>query len=239
MHGEPRAVHVHRKTVPLGGGAECRDFVLCVHRPPLRCLAQAQRGRLDVVHAHVLCIRDRGRHLLRRDFPIRRGQSHGLGAAREEFRCATFIGDDVRRLVAIDGAVGGHHLRQGQRIGGGPGGHREYGDRRAEYLARNGLQFLRQNVAAVGSGRAVIRCIDGSHDGIANRAHIIALEISAQWNSPLTDGSRCLCRPGINYFNATTLEVLHVACGENCPSRTRHRGNHGVELTDGFTRDSP
>ncbi len=83
------------------------------------------------------------------------GKADQFGAAAEEFRRAAFVGDDMRRFVAVDRAIGRHQLRQRQRIGGGAGGDREYRHFGLEQLAGDGLQPRRQFIAAIGGCRSL------------------------------------------------------------------------------------
>src|SRR5450432_3035815 len=50
--------------------------------------------------------------------------------------------------------------------------------------------------------------------------------------------AKCLCRPRIYNIDIAVFEIFRVACSEDCPSRTSHCGNHGVELADGLSRTS-
>jgi hypothetical protein len=75
-----------------------------------------------MMHAHLVRKRDASLQLVGADAAIGTGKAEQLQAATEELRRAALVGDDMRALVAVDRPIGGHELRQRQRVRGGAGG---------------------------------------------------------------------------------------------------------------------
>ncbi len=110
-------------------------------------------------------------------------ESDELGAAGEERRRSGLVGDDVRPFVAINRAEGGDDLRQRQRVGRRATDHRKYGDLLFEYLARDGLQFGGQFVAAIGRDESLVGFAQGGQNGIACGSDMVATEIPTHVDS--------------------------------------------------------
>src|SRR6476659_6231587 len=92
----------------------------------------------------------------RRDLAGFAGKADELDAAAEEFRCAAFVGGDVRLLMAEYGAPRRRQMRKREGVGRGSGRHQEHRDLVLKNLREAPLGASGPVVTAVGQRRAVV-----------------------------------------------------------------------------------
>lgn len=95
---EPRAVHVHFQMTPFGDRRDRAHLLDGIDRAYFRRLGQRDDLRLRVVN--IGAARDDRFDRIRRELAANARRGQQLGAAREEFGAAAFIGFDVREFMA-------------------------------------------------------------------------------------------------------------------------------------------
>ena len=196
--GEARAVHMQLDAIALSRRRDGGHLGRAIAGAGFRRLGQADGRRLDVMHHALMGRRQRRLDLRRAELAVLAHQIHQLGAAGIELRRAAFVDADMGVALAIDGAEGRRHHREGKRIGAGPGRHRKCREIGLEDLLQLGLDAGRQRVLAIGGDRAGIGPGEGCEDFGRGAGDIVAAEIHRPWTPMAKVGreARCGRSPG-------------------------------------------
>ena len=160
-----------------GDRADCLDLVDRVDRAKVARLHQIDRRRLALVGEALAGAHDRPGELGGIDLAVRPRHRDQLGAAAEETGGIALGGVHMRLRAAVHSAERRARGREGERVGGGAGGHRIDAHRRLEQGGEALLQGPGDRVAAVAQGRSFVGGDERLDQFRCGAAAVVASEI--------------------------------------------------------------
>ena len=174
---DPRAIHMQRDAAFVRDVGQLSDLGDPVDRAAFGGLRERKYGRADMMRPTPGATFKRGAQRCGGNLGSVAFQLDELGAAAKKFRRATFIGRDVRSLVAQHRAPRGRQVRDGERIRHGAGRHQKYGDFLFENLGKAPLDSRRPVVIAVAERITHIRTGDRVEDFRRHSGGVVAREV--------------------------------------------------------------